>query len=357
MEYLRDPGIIQFELSSNCNLLCLGCVRTDIATFNNAKSFINKNELLSKETFLKIISAREFQTVEKLEFCGTIDDPLTHPYFLELLEIALEVKKYYIVIHTNASLRTPTYFKKLAGILKQHREHLVHFSIDGLEDTNHIYRQGSDWNKIMANARAFISEQGRAMWQYLIFPWNHDQVDQARALSKDMGFTLFQQRHDRSLVTRIGLDAIKQKKLANHKPIIVAGSIDSYLKEIDSKLDEPVLCNSLEQKMYFVGHDGRIWPCCFIHNGFLVTDTTKVKFITDRLLNTYDDADWNNANVNSITDIMNHRFYHEDLVDSWQSQCHGTGTKDRVSRCSEICSKSIITELPIGKFNVEMIKE
>ena len=357
MEYLNDPAAIQFELSSNCNLLCLGCVRTDLSTFNTAKSFINKNELLSKETFLKIISAPEFATVNKLEFCGTIDDPLTHPDFLTMLEMALEVKQYYIVIHTNASLRNETYFKKLATVLKKHQEHLVHFSIDGMEDTNYIYRQGSDWKKIMANARAFISEQGRAMWQYLIFPWNEHQADEARALSRQMGFVMFQQRHDRSLVTKIGLDNIKKKKLLDNKIKPGAGSLENYLREIEPRVHEPILCNTLEQKMYFVGHDGRIWPCCFIHNGFLVTDTTKVNFITDRLLNTYNDPDWNNANLKSIADIINHKFYREDLVDSWNSQCHGTDSKDRVSRCTEICSKSTITELPVGKFKIEVINQ
>lgn len=357
MEYLLNPTAIQFEISSNCNLLCLGCVRTDPNTFNNAKSFINNNKLLSKETFFKIISAPEFVTVNKLDFCGTIDDPLTHPDFLTMLEMALEVKQYNIIIHTNASLRNETYFKKLATVLKKHKEHLVRFSIDGMEDTNHIYRQGSNWKKIMANTRAFISEQGRAMWQYLIFPWNQHQADEARALSKQMGFAMFQQRHDRSLVTKIGLDNIKNKKLLDNKISIGPRSIENYLREIESKVNETILCNTLEQKMYFVGHNGRIWPCCFIHNGFFHTDTTKVNFINERLLNVYNDPDWNNANIKPIAEIINHKFYSEDLVDSWNSRCHGTGSKDRIHRCTEVCSQSTITKLPIGKFKIEVINK
>ena len=110
--YLDSPRKIQFELSSTCNLLCLGCVRTDPDTFTESKSFIDRKTYLSKETFLKIIQAPEFDSVTHLEFCGTIDDPLMHPEFLELLESALKVKQYVINIHTNASLRNITFWKK-----------------------------------------------------------------------------------------------------------------------------------------------------------------------------------------------------------------------------------------------------
>ena len=42
--YLTSVKKIQFELSSTCNLLCLGCVRTDPINFNQKKEFIEHNK-------------------------------------------------------------------------------------------------------------------------------------------------------------------------------------------------------------------------------------------------------------------------------------------------------------------------
>ena len=97
--YLTSPKKLQFELSSMCNALCLGCVRTDANTFSNKKFLIPDKQYISFEVFKKILTAPEFASVEELEFCGTIDDPLMHPEFLEFLEFASTLKQYTILIY------------------------------------------------------------------------------------------------------------------------------------------------------------------------------------------------------------------------------------------------------------------
>ena len=42
----------------------------------------------------------------------------------------------------------------MAEIIGGHGQ--VDFNIDGLEDTNHLYRRNTDFNKIINNAQAFI---------------------------------------------------------------------------------------------------------------------------------------------------------------------------------------------------------
>ena len=101
-------------------------------------------------------------------------------------------------VHTNASLRTPDYWKEIAYLTKKNPHSMVKFSIDGLHDTNHLYRRGSNWEKIMENAQAFIDAGGRAWWQYIVFDWNKHQVALARKLARKMGFDAFKYRHDRS---------------------------------------------------------------------------------------------------------------------------------------------------------------
>ena len=73
--------------------------------------------------------------------------------------------------------------------------HSMIFSIDGLEDTNHIYRKNSNWASIMKAVEIITSvpKQHRPYleWKYLVFPYNEHQVDEARTLAKNIGFDQF----------------------------------------------------------------------------------------------------------------------------------------------------------------------
>jgi len=350
--YLDSARKIQFELSSMCNLLCLGCVRTDTANFSEKKEFILNKNYLSKETFLKIISAKEFESVTHLEFCGTIDDPLMHPEFLEFLDFASTVGRYNIIIHTNASLRNVAYWKKLAAVLKKNYNHMLKFSIDGLEDTNHLYRQNTTWSKIMENAETFINEGGRAFWQYLIFPWNEHQITQAKELSVNMGFCQFASRHDRSLITSLGLDVVQQRKNAiadRHIPVSSLIDINNNLK---NTVNNDICCNNKEKKMYFISFDSKLWPCCFMQNGLITNDQGKMDILLKRLYEVYGSDKWNDISENSISDILKHEFYVNDLVASWKSTEHGFGKEDRIYRCTEVCSVKNLEKLPIGNYKV-----
>ena len=68
--------------------------------------------------------------------------------------------------------------------------HVV-FSIDGLEDTNHLYRRNVQWHKVMENAKSFIDAGGLARWRMIVFEHNAHQLKDAEQLSKAMGFGKF----------------------------------------------------------------------------------------------------------------------------------------------------------------------
>lgn len=349
-DYLRDPIKLQFELSSMCNALCFGCVRTDYDTFNNKKYMIPDKEYITFDLFKKIVTAPEFKTAIELEFCGTIDDPLMHPEFIEFLDFAADhaPKRFTVQIHTNASLRNAAYWTRLAEVLKKHKKHYLKFNIDGLEDTNKIYRQNTSWDKIMDNAQAFIQAGGRAYWQYLIFPWNAHQVDLAQQLSVDMGFKGFTARHDRSIATEWGLERIQfLKKQNTSMPMTV--TLEQLNKNNEHIINNNIRCNNMEKKMFFIGYDGRLWPCCFLHNGKFSLNEGKTEILNKRLFEAYGDMDWNNMYVKEISDILNHSFYSNDLLASWESREHGCGKTDRIYRCTEICNVKKLEKLPIGE--------
>jgi MoaA/NifB/PqqE/SkfB family radical SAM enzyme len=350
--YLLKPSKLQFELSSMCNALCLGCVRTDPNTFNNKKFQIPDKQYITFDVFKKILLAPEFDSVDELEFCGTIDDPLMHPELLEFLEFASAIGKYNIMIHTNASLRNTEYWTKLAYTLKKHKRHTVKFSIDGLEDTNHLYRQNTTWSKIMENAEAFISAGGQAMWQYLIFPWNKDQISEAKELSVKMGFWQFVSRHDRSMVTSIGMEHIQERKKSHEVAVVPITSIDSINEKLKNIVINKISCNNQEKKMYFISFDGRLWPCCFMQNGLITNDQGRMHILKKRLYSIYGSENWNDINEYSIGEILSHEFYVNDLVTSWSSTQHGFGKQDRIHRCTEVCSVKNLEKLPIGNYKV-----
>ena len=79
--------------------------------------------------------------------------------------------------------KTQEWWRKLA------KENVkVTFGLDGLKDTNHPYRISTDFDKIISNANAFIGAGGFAKWHMLVFKHNEHQVEEARQMSKDLGF-------------------------------------------------------------------------------------------------------------------------------------------------------------------------
>ena len=69
------------------------------------------------------------------------------------------------------------------------------FSVDGLEDTNHLYRINAKWKSVMMGMKAMGSlpkdRKPILEWKYLVFPYNEHQVPKARQLAMDIGFDSF----------------------------------------------------------------------------------------------------------------------------------------------------------------------
>lgn len=349
MEYVEKPRKIQIELSSMCNALCLGCVRTDSRNFNHSKEMIPKKQMVSVDTFVKLLSSDQMQDVIILEFCGTIDEPLMHPEFLTMLEEAYKINPWYTIhIHTNAGIRPESDYKKLAEILQKFKSpHMTLFSIDGVGSSHSVYRQKTDYDKIISNAKAYIQAGGYSVWQFLIFPWNEHEIDEAKRISTVLGFNEFHSRHDRSIVTGLGLEKINQRKAENKcGPASYSGSVNDLIDSYAPLNDIDIACNNQEYGMYFLSYDSRLWPCCFIPNGFLQLQQEKVDFLTQRLYSIYGD-DFNDLTKKTVAEILDNDFYKNDLVESWNHPV-GTGPCGKITRCAETCNVKKLKALPIG---------
>ena len=183
----KEIDTVEFDLNTVCNSYCPPCHRY---TVQNGELFHNPYVKLGVNLELDVIE-RVFTNSRItddvcVDLVGLVGEPIAHPQFMEIIDIIYKHRpKATINLHTNGGLRTEKMFYDLGKKFNKHS--WIKFSLDGLEDTNGIYRIGVDYNKVVANMRAFIDGGGRAIWKFVTFKWNEHQVEQAKALADEYG--------------------------------------------------------------------------------------------------------------------------------------------------------------------------
>lgn len=179
---------VHLEMTEACNASCPMCARN--LNGGEVNPYLHNNELTIDD--IKKIFAIDFvQQLKRIYMCGNYGDPAVARDTLEAFKYFREHnEKLLLSMHTNGSMKKPEWWAELARVING-RGYVV-FSIDGLKDTNHLYRQGTVWKTIMKNVEAFIKAGGRARWDFIVFAHNEHQVEEAEQLSKDMGFEKFQ---------------------------------------------------------------------------------------------------------------------------------------------------------------------
>jgi MoaA/NifB/PqqE/SkfB family radical SAM enzyme len=182
---------VHWEPTDKCNSACPMCPRYDsqgfeIGTLENAEWTL--------ESFKKSWPVKFISDLKKILACGNYGDPCACKEFVDIYEYVREINPGIgLACNTNGSLRNPVWWARLGAVMRedQNSGNYCTFSLDGLEDTNHLYRRNTVWKKIMENAKAFIDAGGIAHWDFIVFEHNEHQVDEARQLAKDMGFKNF----------------------------------------------------------------------------------------------------------------------------------------------------------------------
>jgi hypothetical protein len=150
------------------------------------------------------------------------------------------------------------------------KNHNVVFALDGLEDTHALYRIGTDFNKIIENAKAFISEGGRAEWAYIRFKHNEHQVDTARQMAKELGFSDFVMKDSSRWVVNTQFPVYDKQGQTTH---YLEPSQYSTLKFIDKKVldnyrtileQTKIDCHALKTKEIYIDAFGHVFPCCWL---------------------------------------------------------------------------------------------
>ena len=152
----EDIKTIHLENTQNCQASCPMCNRNINGGLDNPLIKINNWTL---QEFQQIMSIEVLEQIYGLYFCGNFGDPCACKEFVNIYEYCREINPGMgLACNTNGSLRNPAWWGRLGAVMREEQNlgNYCTFSLDGLEDTNHLYRRNTNWKKIMENAQAFI---------------------------------------------------------------------------------------------------------------------------------------------------------------------------------------------------------
>jgi hypothetical protein len=378
---------LHIELTNACNAACPMCTR-----FHVNSPLIRPDleiDQITIEKFKKYFPPEIVKKCEVILFCGVHGDPGMAKDLYEICEYIAEVSPETTVrMNTNGGMRKPEFWEKMgelfASKLRDHWSWQITFSIDGLADTNHLYRRNVDWDKLIPNVKAFINAGGRAEWDYLIFKHNEHQIDEAKALSKELGFYSFTPKKAlgtdngtqlvrMSAITREGkfdywIDApadsknrnlenpvgpvqdqfwefsvddykrLKENKLThNNYPERVAKAYDILAQEDNSVLDNArIKCKAETRnggKEVFVDQKGRVIPCCYMGTHFNGVHTDSQSLQLHHEIEKYGWAHFD-LNLHSLEEIMEGHHLDRVFTDSWTKPSCKEG---KMAYCANIC--------------------
>jgi MoaA/NifB/PqqE/SkfB family radical SAM enzyme len=308
---------------------------------------------ISLEEFKKIVDQEVLEQIEYIYFCGNYGDPIISNDLIEIVDYCKIINpNINIGIHTNGSARTTDWWKKLALTLP--KNHCVHFALDGLEDTHHLYRVGTDFNKIIENAKSFIEAGGRAEWVFLSFKHNEHQITEAKMLAKELGFEKFNHKATSRFLEKPWLDVLDEQgnslyKLeppSEHKITFVSPEIiKSYKKVTETAV---IKCKIQKDKSLYIDAFKNLWPCCWLGalpyiysrpSDLVHQYQTDQKNIINQLIESIGGYESIDLNQHSIKDILENLEWTEVWKHYWDNNMLATCAKT----CGEFPQK-IITQ-------------
>ncbi len=189
--------------------------------------------------------------------CGNNGDPIYHSKFHELCQ-KLKDNNCRITITTNGSSKTKAWWQKLNDILG--KDDKIIFAIDGLEDTNHLYRKNAKWKTIMNAIDVLQTRKCKINWKFLVFKHNQHQIYEAKKLSDKLNFDNFQlEQSDRWLGKQ---DLMPDREYVDNyykhqKEVLIN-------KEYTADMKPYCLTNNLPSNDLYIDAEGDFYPCCWI---------------------------------------------------------------------------------------------
>jgi MoaA/NifB/PqqE/SkfB family radical SAM enzyme len=338
-----------------------------------------KDHELTLEDCKRIFKPEFIAQLDRMYMCGNFGDPVNAKDTLEVFDYFRKHNpNMNLTMYTNGSAKKTEWWTELAKVMGKNA--YVVFSIDGLEDTNHLYRQNTVWDKIIENAQAFIDAGGRARWDFIVFAHNEHQVEDAELLSKRMGFEKFQYKKSARFFSNASGTTKDAHQAANRKGLTtllqaptnpkyrnsaldqigkVVGK-EEVIKFLPSKqsealdvqggqkfnnnpalkskmeieLDNAVIkCKVAEEKSLYISAEGVVQPCCWTAGQMYVWYYKPEAAQIWQAINAVG-KDTINAKINSLENIVDGLYFQSVIPDSWNKNSCAEG---KLAVCAKTC--------------------
>jgi MoaA/NifB/PqqE/SkfB family radical SAM enzyme len=327
-----DVRVIHLEVTEKCQASCPMCDRNKMGGEINPNLGLHE---LSLGDIQNIMPENFVKQLDRIYMCGNFGDPIVAEDTLEIFEyFRFQKKELTLGMNTNAGAKKPDWWRDLAKVLGNWS--YVKFSFDGLADTNHLYRQGVNWNIAWENALAFIEAGGKAHWDYLIFEHNEHQVEEAQALAEKVGFSKFipkktgrffstmrlsgkdsHQAMDRKGEKKQLLEKPKEQKYQNKEINKIKeledkyGSLEEYFDKVEIK------CKVAEEKNMYISAEGLVLPCCWVAGNMYKWWQKPGQNQVWELIQQSGGKDVFDAKKQGIKGVLENEYFSRRLVESW----------------------------------------
>ena len=168
------------------------------------------------------------------------------------------------------------------------------------------------FEKVIENVQAFIGAGGEADWDFLVFKHNRHQIDEAKALSKKLGFKRFNKKEttrwddfdsDGNWIQRKSIQIGDYQLEKVERETTASGLADTQKAKIQDTFNtRKIKCHSYHQNKseIYLAANGDVSPCCWL--GDLKIHESK---------NIIKDYTTININHTTLEDILDGHFFKE----------------------------------------------
>ena len=385
--YDSHPTMVHIEVTDKCNSECAVCPRN---IHGGAIHENIKNIQLGVEYF-KLLGEEFICQIKQWQFCGTRGDPMANTEIVEIVEYLRDVNRRnnvgdaFIIIRTNGGIGGVERFARLSELIGPMG--FMCFSVDGLKDTNHIYRKNVKWDKIQANMDTYLAGPGIMHWDFIVFKHNFHQLDEVKTFCKENnvhleikepfgfegGFGVTEGSRERAVYTmpvydrrtgellyeiepeteneipdflhghqpgRMGTkyhgakvirrEFPKKQQITSYRNEFAPMNYLAWYKNYVGQFDYN--CEAIDKNELFIDCDGQFLPCCFLASAQFMEEPQ----ITD-MLSKVDTSKHYPTETWTPKDILNSEFFVKTIPDGFEGKLD-----DEIGSCStcvKMCGK------------------
>ena len=198
---------IDLEISSICNAGCSVCMRRRDGHYSEFTQTYWSLDDVKTYIDLEII-----KNLKVIILCGNFGDAMGNPNVVKIVRYFKEINpNLSININTNGGIGNPSDFAELAEL-----NVCMVFGLDGLGESNELYRVNVKWNKIIENLNSFISKASphQLEIQFLMWAETTNQIIPMIDFIKSIGFG--QLRLRRPMTTGIKTEVYNMQGESTH---------------------------------------------------------------------------------------------------------------------------------------------